>query len=411
MTGIEFRWGAETDVGLVREANQDAMLVTDWFFAVADGMGGHQGGEVASAVAVETLREAVDEPSTDSLVAGVLEANVSIIERAAEEPNLRGMGTTLCAIALVGQNDDRRLAVVNVGDSRVYRFAADEMEQVTEDHSYVEGLVREGYITPEEAEVHPQRNILTRALGVNRELIVDNWELPIRHGDRFVLCSDGLFNEVHNDQIAATLRRLADPGEAARDLVRQAKDSGARDNVTVVIVEVLAPDQAAPDPAQSESENHAPIPLPEHSETTLAEEASAAEADPDDEPGGDGVEGDADEKQSEKKRWWSFRSWLLGLSVVAVLAIAFTATAVVARSGYHATIDEGEVVIAKGRPGGLLWFDPTVEVRTGIQESELSGMNREVLAGLPEFGTLDEATAFVNQVLEPADADTSTASG
>jgi len=403
VTGVEFRWGAETDVGQVREANQDSMLLADWFFAVADGMGGHQGGEVASAVAVDTLREAVDERSTASLVAGVLEANGSIIDRASEEPSLQGMGTTLCAIALVAGADEPALAVVNVGDSRVYRFTDDEIQQVTEDHSYVEGLVREGYITSEEAEVHPQRNILTRALGVNRELSVDWWELPVRHGERFVLCSDGLFNEVHNDQIAATLRRLADPAEAARDLVRQANDAGARDNVTVLIVDVVAPDQS------TDGSEHEPIALPEKSETTVMEESDDGNADPDPSDEQDEPSGDASE--TEKKRWWSLRSWLLGLSVVAVLVVAFSATAVVARSGYFADVEDGEVIIAKGRPGGLLWFEPTIEVRTGIPEAQLTDMTREVVAGQPEFGSLEEAAAFVSEVLEPTAADATNASG
>jgi serine/threonine protein phosphatase PrpC len=406
VTGIELRWGAETDVGQVREANQDSMLTAGWFFAVADGMGGHQGGEVASAVAVETLQETVAEHSTRALIQGVLQANGSILDRAGEEPDLRGMGTTLCAVALVGDGADRQLAVVNVGDSRVYRFAGDELEQVTEDHSYVEGLVREGYITSEEAEVHPQRNILTRALGVNRELQVDSWELPIEHGDRFLLCSDGLFNEVSNDQISATLRRLADPAEAAQDLVRQANDSGARDNVTVLIVEVLA------DGAVTVGDAHAPIALPAKSDSTAAEESSAdiaadAESSATDAEGSDESEPEA----AKKKKWWSFRSWLLGLSVVAVFGVAFTATAVVARSGYFATIDDGEVVIAKGRPGGLLWFDPTVELRTGIAEEALSPLSRELLATSPEFGSLEQANSFVAEVLEPSVADESVPSG
>jgi serine/threonine protein phosphatase PrpC len=386
VTDVEFRVGAETDVGQVRESNQDSMLVADWFFAVADGMGGHQGGEVASAVAVDTLREVVAEPSMQSLVAGVVQANRSILDRADHEINLKGMGTTLCAVALIGDDDDQALAVVNVGDSRVYRFAGGEIEQVTEDHSYVEGLVREGYITAEEAEVHPQRNILTRALGVNRELSVDHWELPIRDGDRFVLCSDGLFNEVHNDQIAATLRRLEDPGEAARDLIRQATDSGARDNVTVVIVDVVAPGNINPDA------EHAPIALPEKSSTTMAEEAAKSE--------GDDADGD---EATDRKHWWSLRSWLFSLAVVGVLAVAFVATATVARSGYFADVEGDEVIIAKGRPGGLLWFHPTVEVRTGIPAADLNGLQLEVLDGQPEFGSLNEANAFVSEALEVDD--------
>jgi serine/threonine protein phosphatase PrpC len=200
-----FRWGLATDTGRTRSINQDNALAIEGLFAVADGMGGHRGGEVASEVAVRALRERAP-----------LVTSVELLE----------------AIHLA---NDERLAIANVGDSRVYLFASGELEQMTDDHSLVAALVREGRLTPQEAEEHPQRNILTRALGIDHEVSVDAWEVPPFVGDRWVLCSDGLFNEVSVDQMAAVLRRLADPSEAASELVRLANDSGGRDNITVLV--------------------------------------------------------------------------------------------------------------------------------------------------------------------------------
>ena len=149
------------------------------------------------------------------------------------------MGTTLCALALVVSGDQDRLAIANVGDSRIYVYAGDEFEQLTEDHSLVAQLVRDGTLTASQADRHPQRNVLTRALGIDPEVNVDAWEVLPFAGDRFVLCSDGLSNELTDDQIAAVLRRLAEPQEAANELVRLANDNGGRDNITVVVVDIM----------------------------------------------------------------------------------------------------------------------------------------------------------------------------
>ena len=213
-----FRWGLATDVGRVRSANQDNALAIEGLFAVADGLGGHRGGEVASELAVRALRERAPLLSSVDLI---------------------GMGTTLCVLALVDADGEERLAVANVGDSRIYLFANGELEQMTDDHSLVAALVREGRITEQEAEEHPQRNILTRALGIDHQVAVDAWEVAPYVGDRWVLCSDGLFNEVSVDQMASVLRRLADPEEAARELVRLANDGGGRDNITVLVVDLV----------------------------------------------------------------------------------------------------------------------------------------------------------------------------
>jgi protein phosphatase len=267
---VRFRWGAVSDVGRVREINQDAVHAEDGLFIVADGMGGHRGGEVASAVAIESMTNGGDAPTTlDQLLGRVHEANAAIIERASGDVELAGMGTTVCAVALLrdpGETEPSRLGIVNVGDSRVYRFADDQLVQVTEDHSLVETLVREGRITAEEARNHPQRNILTRALGIGHDLQVDYWELPIHLGDLYLLCSDGLFNEVSDDQIAATLRRLAEPAQVVDELVRMANEGGSRDNVSVVVagVDFGADEQAPPIPQPASSApDTAEVPLTE----------------------------------------------------------------------------------------------------------------------------------------------------
>jgi PPM family protein phosphatase len=164
-----------------------------------------------------------------------------IFEKAGADGELHGMGTTLCALRVVpgadGEGDE--LAWINVGDSRVYLYRDDQLIQLSRDHSLVEDLLRDGQLTEEEAAVHPKRNIITRALGIDVDVDVDGSTVIPFTGDRFLLCSDGLFGEVSNDQIAAVLRRLADPTEAADELVRLANEAGGRDNITVVIVEVV----------------------------------------------------------------------------------------------------------------------------------------------------------------------------
>ena len=212
----DFRVGSATDVGRVRSNNQDSFLVREGdLFAVADGMGGHQGGEVASALALQILGQAHDEPSTSTLVRAVRSANQAVFDKAGSDPDLKGMGTTLTALADVDTREGPKLGIVNVGDSRLYRMRSDRLEQLTEDHSLVASLVRQGRITAEEAESHPQRNILTRALGIDEAVAVDSWEVEPIPGDRFLICSDGLFNEVDEGRMIATLRAFDDPADAA----------------------------------------------------------------------------------------------------------------------------------------------------------------------------------------------------
>jgi serine/threonine protein phosphatase PrpC len=234
------RSGSASDVGRVRTVNQDLPLERPNLYAVADGMGGHVGGEVAARVAVETLDRAFERtPTVDGLREAFSDANAAVWHESQFNTDLRGMGTTLTAVALVGGSEGRDvLALANVGDSRAYVFSEGEMTQVTADHSLAEERMRHGEMTEEEAAVHPQRHILTRALGVSAQVEADMWQLELRTGDRVVLCSDGLTNEVGSDEMAAILREVDDPGQAAQRLVELANQHGGADNITVVIIDV-----------------------------------------------------------------------------------------------------------------------------------------------------------------------------
>jgi protein phosphatase len=225
----------------VRDVNQDRVYFRGSVAALADGMGGHQGGERAAELAIGEFRIVRSELSQAELVDVVEEANRQVHQQAVN-PDLRGMGTTVVALGL---HKDNSMTVVNVGDSRAYWLRDDTLVQVTEDHSFVEDLVRQGRLSPDEAQLHPQRNILTRALGIADEVMVDRFELEPEIGDRFLLCSDGLFNEIELDDIGAILLEHEDPLEAADHLVAAALATPCRDNVTVAVVSVVEDDHPA----------------------------------------------------------------------------------------------------------------------------------------------------------------------
>ncbi|HXY73400.1 MAG TPA: Stp1/IreP family PP2C-type Ser/Thr phosphatase, partial [Actinomycetota bacterium] len=203
------RVGVRTDVGRVRTRNEDSYLVEEPLFAVADGMGGHRGGNVASALTIEAIREAQPawDPSGEPLVEAVKRANRVVHERAAGDHNLRGMGTTVTVLQTSG---DAAL-IAHVGDSRAYLFRDGGLRQLTHDHTLVQQMVDEGKISQEEAGVHPARNIITRSLGVEEDVSVDEQRLDLRAGDRLLLCSDGLTGMLHDEEIGQLLRDEPDP--------------------------------------------------------------------------------------------------------------------------------------------------------------------------------------------------------
>ncbi|HXV56400.1 MAG TPA: Stp1/IreP family PP2C-type Ser/Thr phosphatase [Gaiellaceae bacterium] len=224
----------KTDAGRVRRRNEDAFVLDPPLFVVADGMGGAQAGEVASRLAAAAFREFHDadglEPE-ERLAAIVQEANRRIYERARRDSEVSGMGTTVTA-ALV---TDDRVAIGHVGDSRAYRLRDGRLEQLTEDHSLVADLMRSGRLTPEEAEAHPQRSVITRALGTDPEVDVDTSAVEAQPGDLFLLCSDGLTTMVSDEEILRLVAEASTLDDAAARLVKAANSGGGEDNVTVVL--------------------------------------------------------------------------------------------------------------------------------------------------------------------------------
>lgn len=457
--------GSATDVGLVRAVNQDHMLVAEPLFAVADGMGGHAAGEVASETALDALLGAIGaEPPEGGWTAAELgdavrAANRAVWEEAQANPDFRGMGTTLTALALIRDGGVDRLAVANVGDSRTYRLRGEQFQQLTIDHSLVAELVAEGQIRPDEAETHPQRHVLTRALGVYPEVEVDVLLTDLQLGDRFVLCSDGLSREVSDAQIASVLRRLADATDAARELVAMAKLHGGSDNVTVVVVDVAEGDRpggdiaagaalqtgdgdaartGGPDGADGGAGAGEPggraqpatvtIPtaaggapddtlavdlagvralLDEHPAPT---DPAAAPAAP---PAGNGTsDEEAPPKQRRlrqprrvqrvavgpRNRIVTVRVVVWFVALLAVLGAAYGGADWYEHAGYYVGLQSGRITIYHGRVGGLLWWRPSVVEVTGLRTSDVLSVNLNALHAGVQESSLPAARAYVRNL-------------
>jgi PPM family protein phosphatase len=239
-----------SDVGRQRSANEDSLVISPPFFAVADGMGGAKAGEVASATAIEVFEgEAESSEAAEAQLARIVrEANRRIHALAVSDDSFRGMGTTLTAAKITGD----KVSLAHVGDSRAYLLRDDDLEQLTRDHSLVAELERSGQITPEAAEHHPQRSIITRALGPEPDVEVDTYTIAGRDGDLFMICSDGLTSMISDDEANSILRSAAGLDDAAEALVRAANQSGGRDNITVVLFRLG--ESGEPDSAPVEDE-------------------------------------------------------------------------------------------------------------------------------------------------------------
>lgn len=227
--------GSRTDIGCVRDHNEDSLVVTPPLFVVADGMGGHAAGEVASEIAVNVIaKEAPTTIDANGLAQAVEAANREVLLASHDGRGREGMGTTVTAAILEGE----RLLVAQVGDSRAYLFHNGKLQQITRDHSLMADLIEAGKITPEEARVHPQRSVITRALGSDPLMRPDIYEIDVATGDKLLLCSDGLSSMITNEQIEAVMRRTADPQRCAAQLVNEAIAAGGYDNVTVIVADV-----------------------------------------------------------------------------------------------------------------------------------------------------------------------------
>ncbi|MFM9084586.1 MAG: Stp1/IreP family PP2C-type Ser/Thr phosphatase [Actinomycetota bacterium] len=338
---MKLSWGASTDMGMVRQQNEDSFVAEEGLYVVADGMGGHNAGEVASALAVPAMRAAIKGGVTDAmrLREVVQAANTAIYTASLDDSAQSGMGTTLTA-AVVVPGEEPRFMVANVGDSRTYLFRDGVLSRVSIDHSYVQELVNEGLISEEEARVHPRRNIVTRALGIDRSVSVDVFTQVVRTGDRLVLCSDGLVDEVSDADITAVLLQHRDPQLAAESLVMVANAAGGRDNTTVVVVDIL---DDVSDPIEVP-------PSPDRTEPMIAPAPAA---------------------RTPKRRITVGVALFWSLAVALVLS-AITVVGVYARSGYYLGFDDdGLVTVYRGRVGGVLWFDPTVDTQTELTRADL----------------------------------------
>ena len=358
--------GAATDTGNLRGQNEDSHIAQQGLFAVADGMGGHNAGEVASAMAIEYLRGVAlgGVASAEAFAQVVRDLNNAIFSAATATTDQRGMGTTLTAAALLDSTSETdqpsQIVIANVGDSRTYLLRSGELRQLSVDHSYVQELVTEGLLTIDEARTHPRRNIVTRALGIDAQVSVDTWTIPMFDGDRFMLCSDGLVDEVPLGELTAMMREHTTPQQVAERLVTAAKWHGGRDNITVIVLDVSI-------------------------------NAATAEVvvDPDITP-----DTASESTTSIKKR-------VLALVVVVLLCIGGFIAVRQQRSGYFVAFTNSSssatIAIYKGQPGGLLWIKPTVvEVSTTKRVAMQSGFQREIDRVL-QFDSLDKARSYLKK--------------
>jgi len=351
-------FGARTDVGRMRPQNEDSLVARAPLFAVADGMGGHEAGEVASEIAVETLA-AQAPPTADARALGraVMSANRAVIRAAENGIGKEGMGTTMTATIL----DGTKLVVAQVGDSRAYLLHEGRLSQITRDHSLMADMIEAGQITEEEARWHPQRSVITRALGSDPDMIPDLFDLVLDEGDRVLLCSDGLSGMVYNDELERILLEHPDPQDCADALIAAANANGGHDNITAIVMDVTG------------------------------EKAVAVER-----------------KRAGKARL------LVTAFVVAFLAIVLVSGLSVylyAQNSAYLIAQDGYVAVYRGIPGSigplhLSWF----ETRTSVKVSDLSGSTEEGLqTGIP-VSSLDEAYSIVNSYQSDIDAKSSSSS-
>ena len=396
------RAGAVTDVGRVRTNNEDQMLVTESLFAVADGMGGHAAGEVASLIAVDTSKEVFEaNPTAEGLVEAVRTANRRVIERSDQDTSTRGMGTTLCAAALVPatSGSGETLVIVNVGDSRAYLLRDGELSQITDDHSVADELLRAGQMTEEQAAVDRRRHVLTRVLGMDTEVVPDRFDVDPFRGDRVLLATDGLTNEVSDAEIASVLRRIEDPGEAARELARMAKNSGGADNITVVLIDVVDDDGRA----ETASDALAKDPPRSRRLITAAERDSRLrDLDGESRPASMATPAFLDEPA---RRGRKLRITFFGLLIVLIVAAAVGATVYLGRPWYVSDAN-GRVALFRGHGDGLL-AEKLVE-KTDLRLSELDGnVQLNVRRGV-EFSSRSAAEDYIDRLKSAATSTTTT---
>jgi protein phosphatase len=369
--------GARTDVGRVRTGNEDSYFVDAPLFVIADGMGGHAAGDVASATAVEVIQEnreglSAQEPQTLSEI--VREANRAIWNKSSGDDSLRGMGTT-CTMILV---DGDTAQVAHVGDSRAYLMHDGELRQVTDDHTLVGRLVREGKLRPEEAARHPQRSMVTRALGVDEDVEVDVFSVSLAKGDRLMICSDGLSGMLSESDLNEVLHTESDPQAAADQLVDRANEAGGEDNITVIVVDVGVDQETGPIVTEHRSD------LSERVMTDPAADTGYHRA----------VE------VAPKKSHWGRRLLVTFLIIGLLVAGGFVAARFALDNSWFIGVDEqGAVTIYRGIPDEVAGLSlKEVHERSAIEIDQLPEFKRDEVEQGIKVDSLDEAEATLSDL-------------
>jgi PPM family protein phosphatase len=403
---------AVSHVGKVRSKNDDSGYAGHHLFVVADGMGGHAGGDVASAIATTRIAEIDEEYASAAdaefaLQSALIAANSLLAETVFEHPELTGMGTTVSGMIRVGNE----VAIAHIGDSRIYLLREGELSQITADHTFVQRLVDSGRITPEEAAVHPRRSVLMRVLGdVDAAPEIDTSILDTRAGDRWLLCSDGLSSYVSEDRILNALTSCPSAEEAARQLVKESLDAGAPDNVTVILLDVdesrdapetalgLVGSAAAPLSFEPEPARRA-VRLP----TLLLHPLKTTVEDSHFEPESDEYlqELIAEDRRRARRRriTWSTVIVLAALAVITTVVLAYQWT----QSLYFVGADDGRVAIFQGVQQGIGPIPlSSVYERTDIRLDDLPTFRRESVEATISADDLEEARSIVERLASTA---------
>ena len=336
-------FGSRTDVGCVREHNEDSLTVAPPLYVVCDGMGGHAAGEVASEIAVNTIaKRAPQHADANALGQAVEEANIAIIRAARRGLGRAGMGTT-CTAAILEKN---HLVIAQVGDSRAYLLHNGRLQQITRDHSLVTDLIEKGEITAEEAKTHPQRSVITRALGSDPRTEPDLYELIVSDGDRLMLCSDGLSGMLEDYEIEDILQRYEHPQRCANQLVKEAINAGGHDNVTVIVVD--------------------------------ANEAGAV-------------------KESKVARKTKLMAGLIVGLLALILGLSAVAVSLVTNNSAYLTEEDGRVAIYRGIPGEIMGISfSELEEITDVYVDDLQpGLANRLSTGTVSAGSVEDAKELV----------------
>lgn len=341
-----WRYAAATDIGLVRETNQDAIFVDDSLAIVADGMGGHAAGEVASAMTIDSVYEGfLMDQSVEGLHHAIESANTAVLREARDNPNRFGMGTTIVAVGLTRD----KMGVVSptmfhVGDSRVYQLRDGALRQLTEDHSVAEEWVRMGRLTPEEALNHPRRHQLTRGVGVEDTIDIDVMSINAQPGDRILLCSDGLSNELSPEGIVRLASAPVPLDQAVNGLIETAKQSGGRDNISAILLE-FDEVEVATKPIKR-TLGTTPPPVAQMSRSTS-------------------------HRAKRKNSWLNWRVAVGSVFGVGIVIGFFLVLHWYAYSTYYLAPDHGVIGVYQGQPSGVLWYKPILVAPTNYSYAQL----------------------------------------